>query len=149
MRKLDCVHLYDERENFKIEDNVFLHASICGEVQSKFVKELIEKELGKPFEEIEKKDSKKISDIILSLTVSERLHAIEGILEYYSLSNEDPITKTVEKTLADKRFNPYRDLIMTILSTTDNTITEEERLSAQKKVEKFEKENNIEILVEN
>jgi len=65
-----------------------------------------------------------------------------GLLSIYSLSKEDSVTLTIQKTLIDNRIEKYCELIMAIIEL------EEERLSAKETVENFEKENNITILIE-
>jgi len=71
-----------------------------------------------------------------------KLYLIMGLLSIYSLSKEDSVTLTIQKTLIDNRIEKYCELIMAIIEL------EEERLSAKETVENFEKENNITILIE-
>lgn len=128
-----------------INSKTFLFACVCDEQE--YCRNLLEKELNKPFDTICIDDSKIISDFVLSLNETEKLYLIMGLLANYDLSKTDSVSLAIEKVMKDYRIEKYCELIMTILNSVLLEL-EEERLSAKEKVEKFEKENNITILIE-
>jgi len=136
MRKIEEI----KEEDFKIEDGVFIFK--YSDKPSEFITSKIEKELNKPFDLITKEDIITITELVLKLNPSVVLYSVMVLLANYDLSSDNKLTKTIEKILADKRFNPYRDIIMAVV---DTDIPNELRINT---IENFEKENNIEILIE-
>lgn len=127
-----------KEEDFNFENDIFIFSYAGANIQSNFIKNLIEQELNKPFDTISKDDSKAITELLLRLNVVKKLYSIMGLLENYDLSTEKPTTITIaiEKVLSDKRLKKYRNLIYAIIDLKLSTI------------ENFEKEYNITILIE-
>jgi len=129
-----------EKENFKIEDDIFVFGIEYSKIIKLFITKKIETELNKSFNSINKKDIPQISELILKLKTTEILYSIMGLLEYYPLSTENKISKIIEKLLKNTVFAKYRDLISNIVDTPDT--------DSKSEVEKFEQENNITVLYE-
>lgn len=125
--------------DFKIEDNVFVFSGSIVDVIVPFLNDILEKNINKKIEEINKNDVKKITDIILTLKTSEILYSMVALLENYRLSETNDNVAAIEKIIAKKVFDKYRDVIYALADNDSNDSTT---------IENFEKEYNIEIIIE-
>lgn len=148
--KLVNINFFSE-ENVKIEDNIFCFSSDFDEITSEFVIDLIKENFNKSLEELNDDDIKNVVDVINKLNVSKILYSIIGLLNNYSLTDTyDDATdlKTINVIKILKYFNLYREIILCMTEAFSYDTDIEKNEDAKKKIENFEKEYNISIIVE-
>lgn len=123
-------------KNLKIEDNIFCFSSEYDKLAKEFVSNLIKENFNKKLKKLNDDELRNMSDIISKLNPSKILYAIIGLLHDYSFTDESEYTNKIEKILIYLALEQYRNIILDIVDI--NT----------EKLEKFEKENNISIIIE-
>lgn len=132
-------------ENFKIEKNIFIFSAATCNKAEKFVKNLIQKKLSKPLDQLNDEEIKVASDLIFNLSASEILYSIIGLLELYICDDDNLTTIIIQKILNPTVFNEYNDILNNIVDI-DTGIENNDLMI--KNIEAFEQKHNISILIE-
>jgi hypothetical protein len=132
--------LESEIKNYSYEDGKYVFGFTNIENESPaFLKELADEVLA---DRMLNHEPSMLVESILKLDFAKQLYIVEYILHnFYNLSGEDEDNKAVEKVLSDKRFGNHRDVMLSILSASDD----EEDILSLERLERLEKEYNVEF----
>lgn len=125
-------------KDFKMEDNIFNFSTYIDLDQ--FINDIIQKNINKSIDEINKDDADKITDAILNLKTNEILYSMSALIDYHSMNDiyekyNSTVIETIELVLSNHKFDKFRDIFYAIL--------EDENISI---IENFEKEYNLTII---
>ena len=129
------------KENFKIEDGIFIFSERFDELSEDFLEGIISKNFNKSLEDFNDDDIKEFLDFLLTLDISRILYSIIGLLLIFNLDCNGLRSNVANKVLSSNRLGLYRRFLLDIINIVNNN-GEEDR------IEEFECFYNVKVYVE-